>query len=205
MEPTDNALHAGCLGNINATWTFRGVARPLGAPVAGRQRDPPRRRAGIAALAERRARRATTFDGPALPRGRRRSPVAAASRATSIPDECVAEVNYRYAPGARAADAEARAARAVRAARRAARSTRNAPSGAGAGGQRRSWSGSSRPATWRSRPSRRGRRWPSSRAAGVDAVNFGPGDPRYAHRRDEQVAVAALVRSYAMLEALPCA
>ena len=26
MEPTDNELHAGCVGNINATWTFRGVA-----------------------------------------------------------------------------------------------------------------------------------------------------------------------------------
>src|SRR4051812_18172257 len=24
MEPTANALHAGCLGNVNATWTFHG-------------------------------------------------------------------------------------------------------------------------------------------------------------------------------------
>ena len=43
MEPTDNAIHAGCLGNVNATWTFHGVAGPLRAAVAGRQRDPPRR------------------------------------------------------------------------------------------------------------------------------------------------------------------
>ncbi|MEA2394919.1 MAG: succinyl-diaminopimelate desuccinylase, partial [Solirubrobacteraceae bacterium] len=26
MEPTANAIHAGCLGNVNATWTFRGTA-----------------------------------------------------------------------------------------------------------------------------------------------------------------------------------
>jgi len=26
MEPTDNELHAGCVGNISATWTFRGTA-----------------------------------------------------------------------------------------------------------------------------------------------------------------------------------
>src|SRR4051794_30266457 len=26
MEPTDNAIHAGCVGNINATWTFAGVS-----------------------------------------------------------------------------------------------------------------------------------------------------------------------------------
>jgi succinyl-diaminopimelate desuccinylase len=41
-------------------------------------------------------------------------------------------------------------------------------------------------------------------AVGVDAVNFGPGDPRYAHTRDEQVAVAALVRSYETLERFAC-
>ena len=53
MEPTDNDLHAGCVGNINA---HVGVPRALGpfrAAVAGRQRDQPRRgrdrRAGLGA------------------------------------------------------------------------------------------------------------------------------------------------------------
>jgi succinyl-diaminopimelate desuccinylase len=36
--------------------------------------------------------------------------------------------------------------------------------------------------------------------AGVDAVNFGPGDPDFAHRRDEQVTVAAMVRSLELLK-----
>jgi succinyl-diaminopimelate desuccinylase len=36
-------------------------------------------------------------------------------------------------------------------------------------------------------------------------VNFGPGEPRYAHARDEQVAVDALVRSYETLERFACA
>jgi succinyl-diaminopimelate desuccinylase len=33
----------------------------------------------------------------------------------------------------------------------------------------------------------------------VDAVNVGPGDPQYAHRDDERVDAAALVRSYDVL------
>ncbi|MDX6544030.1 MAG: succinyl-diaminopimelate desuccinylase, partial [Gaiellaceae bacterium] len=36
-------------------------------------------------------------------------------------------------------------------------------------------------------------------ARGLDAVNFGPGATRYAHRRDERVEVAELVRSYEAL------
>jgi acetylornithine deacetylase/succinyl-diaminopimelate desuccinylase-like protein len=40
---------------------------------------------------------------------------------------------------------------------------------------------------------------------GVDAVNFGPGAPRYAHRRDEQVAVDALVANHEVLERFLCA
>ena len=36
-------------------------------------------------------------------------------------------------------------------------------------------------------------------AAGIDAVNFGPGSTAQAHRRDEHVEVAALVHAYETL------
>ena len=65
MEPTDNAIHAGCLGNINATWTFHGrsgTPRARGWPTtrsrAPRRRDRARRaRAGAARLRRARVRR----------------------------------------------------------------------------------------------------------------------------------------------------
>jgi succinyl-diaminopimelate desuccinylase len=37
--------------------------------------------------------------------------------------------------------------------------------------------------------------------AGLDAVNFGPGEPAQAHARGESVEIAALVRTYRVLEA----
>ena len=51
MEPTANAIQAGCLGNINATWTFSGIAGHSARPWLA---DNAIHRAarGIAALAD---------------------------------------------------------------------------------------------------------------------------------------------------------
>ncbi len=62
MEPTDNTLQAGCLGNLNARWTFARRRRALGAAVAGRQRDLAAPRPAIAAL-DAHGMRPVTFDG----------------------------------------------------------------------------------------------------------------------------------------------
>ncbi len=35
---------------------------------------------------------------------------------------------------------------------------------------------------------------------GLDAINYGPGGGKYAHQRDEQVSVTALVESFRVLQ-----
>src|SRR4051794_29751331 len=106
MEPTDGELHAGCLGNLNATWTFRGrsghSARPWHADNAIH-----RAAIGIAALA----------CAPSLPasfHGLTFHEVASVTKVEGgiamnvIPETCVAHVNFRYAPGRSPQEAEER-------------------------------------------------------------------------------------------------
>ena len=201
MEPTGNAIHAGCLGNVNAVWRFHGrsghSARPWLADNAIH-----RAAAGIDALAR-------VEPEPHEFEGLRFTEVVSVTRVSGgiadnvIPDEAVAHVNLRYPPGMSADEAERRlhewcdpygTIEIVS----------NAPSAPVATGNdlvrrliaagdlaveaKQAWTPVAEFA-----------------AAGVDAVNFGPGEPRYAHTRDEQVAVDALVRSYETLERFACA
>jgi succinyl-diaminopimelate desuccinylase len=201
MEPTANEVHAGCVGNINATWTFRGVAGHSARPWLA---DNAIHRAGRG-IAELAALEPVDHEFAGLVF---REVVSAVTvhggiARNVVPDECVVEVNMRYAPGTSAEEAEARL-RALCEPHGELRIDGNAPSGAvpdegnvlvsrlvAAGGltvaPKQAWT-------------------PVAELAGVgvDAVNFGPGAPRFAHRRDEQVEVAALVESYTILERFLC-
>ena len=77
-----------------------------------------------------------------------------------IPDRVECHVNFRYAPGRGPAEAEARLAE-LCAGHGELRIDANAPSGP-VGRRPAASTRSSPPATWRARPSRPGRRWPSS-------------------------------------------
>jgi succinyl-diaminopimelate desuccinylase len=201
MEPTGNALHAGCVGNINATWTFRGVAGHSARPWLA-DNAIHRAGAGIAALA-RQEPVDHEFAGLTFREVVSVVTIHGGVARNVVPDTCVAEVNMRYAPGTSAQDAEARL-RALCEPYGELRIDGNAPSGAVPAGnplvQRLIDAGGLSVA-----PKQAWTPVAEFAAAGVDAINFGPGDPQYAHRRDERVAIAALVESYNTLVRFLCA
>jgi succinyl-diaminopimelate desuccinylase len=200
MEPTANEIHAGCLGNINARWTFHGrsghSARPWLADNAIH-----RAAAGIHALAqvtpvER------EFDGLRFTQVVSVTQISGGIAGNVIPDLATAHVNMRYAPGTSAEEAET-LLRGWCEPHGTLDITSNAPS-APVATANPLVQALIRAGDLPVAPKQAWTPVAEFAAAGVDAVNFGPGDPRYAHTRDEQVGVAALARSYETLERLAC-
>jgi succinyl-diaminopimelate desuccinylase len=200
MEPTANAIQIGCLGNVNATWTFAGRAAHSARPWQG-ENAIHRAAAGIQAL-DQVPHRVHAFAGLEYTEVVSVTTIRGGIAANVIPDHVEAHVNYRFPPGVAAAEAERRL-RAWCEPHGALEITSVAPSGpvpegnplvdalraAGAGpiAPKQAWT-------------------PVAEfgVAGVDAVNFGPGEPAFAHQADERVEIDALVRSYAVLERLTC-
>jgi succinyl-diaminopimelate desuccinylase len=201
MEPTGNAIHAGCLGNVNATWTFHGrsghSARPWFADNAIH-----RAAEGIHALAAVQPVE-HDFGGLRFTEVVSVTQVHGGIASNVIPGEATAIVNYRYAPGRTPQDAEAWL-RALCEPYGTLTIDGNAPSA---------------PVAVDSELARRliavgglevaaKQAWTpvaEFAAAGVDALNFGPGDPSQAHAVGEHVRIDALVRSYETIEAFACA
>ncbi len=201
LEPTANVVQAGCLGNIDATWTFRGCAGHSARPwLADNAIDHAL--AGIGALhalaPEREAIGGLDFTQVVSVTG-----LHAGVASNVIPGECTANVNFRYSPKLDR-DAAERALRrwcephgelVVRSNSPGAQPPHANPllapllAAAGApAAPKQAWTPVAELA-----------------AAGVDAVNFGPGDPAFAHSADERCAIAALLRAHESIEAFLCA
>lgn len=198
LEPTDNTLEVGCNGNLQAVVRVRGraahSARPWHgdnaihaaiealAPVA----DLPARDVDVDGLVFREVVSVTTIAG-----GRAKN---------VVPDLVEAEVNMRYAPTRAPADAETWLRDLLDHTGAEVQIVSNAPPGrvcldnplvkrlCAAG-------------DLEVRPKQAWTPVAEFGMAGIDAVNLGPGDPRYAHSDDEQVSAAALARTYEIVSA----
>jgi succinyl-diaminopimelate desuccinylase len=195
LEPTDTTIQAGCLGNLNARIVFHGVsghsARPWTAENAIEKALD-----GLRAYASIEPR-------PVEIGGLIFTEVASITRidggiATNvIPDRVQANVNFRYAPDRSPASADAYLRSLV-------------PEGATyehAGDSPPARVVTDSPLVQRLRatgdlvlePKQAWTTVADFTSRGIDAVNFGPGATRYAHRRDEQVEIAALERAFTSL------
>jgi succinyl-diaminopimelate desuccinylase len=196
MEPTANELHAGCVGNVNATWTFHGrsghSARPWDADNAIHAAAR-----GIASLAAR-DREEHVFNGLTFFEVASVTEIRGGIAQNVIPDRVDCHVNYRYAPGRSPAEAQARLRDLCPGGEQTIDSL--APSGPVAVSNPRAEAliaaGDLTVA-----PKQAWTPVAEFGQAGLDAVNFGPGAPAQAHTRDEFVEIAALERSYRVLEA----
>ena len=196
MEPTANELHAGCVGNVNATWTFTGRSAHSARPWDGENAIHAAAR-GIAALADF-DREEHVFDGLTFYEVASVTEIAGGIAQNVIPDRVVCGVNYRFAPGRSPDEARARLRELCPGGELVIDSL--APSGRVATANPRAQAliaaGDLKVA-----PKQAWTPVAEFGLAGLDAVNFGPGEPAQAHRRDESVAIAALERSYRVLEA----
>jgi succinyl-diaminopimelate desuccinylase len=201
LEPTACTIEAGCLGNIDAAWTFHGQAGHSARPwLADNAIDHAA--AGVQALhAIGPSRR--TIDGLDFTQVVSVTTLHAGVARNVIPGTAVANVNFRYSPDMTAEQAElmlrgwceSHGELELLCNSPGARPPRENPLLdrllAASGGPlqaKQAWTPVAELA-----------------AAGVQAVNLGPGDPALAHRPDERVAVAALMRTHELLESFLCA
>jgi succinyl-diaminopimelate desuccinylase len=194
LEPTDNELHVGCVGNLSAQLTFRGVSAHSARPWTG-ENAIHKAAAALAPLAELPPLE-VEVDGLVFREVVSVVGIEGGIADNVVPDRCVARLNYRYAPGRSREQAEARLREL-------------------AGEAELDILGNSPPAhvvvdrPLVTRLRRAGgfavkpkQAWtPVAQFAevGLDAVNLGPGATRYAHRADEQVEIDELVRTYEAL------
>jgi succinyl-diaminopimelate desuccinylase len=197
LEPTDCMLHAGCLGNLNATWTFHGVAGHSARPWFA-DNAIERAAQGIVALAEH-PPNPVEFDGLTFTEVASVTRIHGGIAGNVIPDRVDCTLNFRYAPGRTPQEAEERLAELTGGHGELA-IVGNAPSGAVA---------VSHPDVQRLieagglavEPKQAWTPVAELTAVGIPAVNFGPGTPAEAHSRTESIAIANLVRAYEVLEA----
>jgi succinyl-diaminopimelate desuccinylase len=195
MEPTANAIQAGCLGNIIARLEFDGVAAHSARPWLGKNAIHEAVR-GLQALAGAEIRDAQV-GGLVFREVASVTTIEGGVANNVVPDHVVAGVNFRYAPDRRPAEAEGRL-RELAGADGRLTIVSNAPPAPVA---------VSNPLLGRLReiggmalePKQAWTPVAEFAQAGFDAVNYGPGDPALAHRRDERVAVSALTESLAVL------
>ena len=198
LEPTDNLIHAGCVGGLQAEVTAHGRRAHSARPWQGHNAIYAAlplltRLAGL-------ARREVMVDGLRFYEVLTATQARTENSRNVVPDRFIVNVNYRFAPGKTLATAKAELEELIGPGYTLA-IVDEAPAGSVQ---------LSHPllAAWIQKtglPVEAKQAWTDVArltALGLAAVNFGPGDTAQAHQADESVAIAALTASYKALRQL---
>lgn len=196
MEPTANALEAGCVGNLQLELHFAGEAAHSARPWMGTNAA----HLAITALHDLAlaAPVDVVVDGLTFREVASVTGIRGGLAKNVIPPETVVDVNVRYAPSRMPSEVErfwrerfADTAGQVHVISNAAAAPvvvndpfaqRLLDAGAHAPVPKQAWTNAA-----------------DFAAHDIPAINFGPGDPFYAHRQDEQVSIEALLHSFNVL------
>ena len=194
LEPTDNAIQSGCLGNLTAELVLEGRSAHSARPWLGENAIELAVEALIPVV--RLAPEDVEIDGLVFREVVSVTGIEGGIAANIIPDRVRCTINFRYAPNRTPAEAEARLLELlgrpleIRGNSPPARVVTDTPlvrqlreAGGFALEPKQAWT----PVAEFS-------------AHGLEAVNLGPGATRYAHTRDEQVGVEELERTFRALQ-----
>jgi succinyl-diaminopimelate desuccinylase len=195
LEPTGNTVHAGAVGTMNADVTYHGRLAHAARPWEGAN--------AITAAAAALARFAARREEPVVVEGLTFHDTVTITMASGgaarnvVPDRFVLGVNVRVAPGRSLDDAQREVERLagpeaeVEWLDRSPPATPSVTTPAIADFVRRTG--------LEVRPKQAWTDVATLQAAGIPALNFGPGEPAQAHQRDEWVSIAALQQCEATL------
>jgi succinyl-diaminopimelate desuccinylase len=193
LEPTDNTIQSGCLGNLNAELVFEGQSAHSARPWLGENAIA----VAVEALAPivRLPPLDVEIDGLLFREVLSVTEIEGGIATNVIPDRARCTINFRYAPNRTEGDAEARLCELlgrpfqVRGNSPPARVVTDTPL------LRRLRDAGGFPLE----PKQAWTPVAEFSAHGLDAVNLGPGATRYAHTRDEQVSASELERTFRAL------
>jgi len=193
LEPTDNTLQLGCLGNLNARVVFAGRSAHSARPWLGTNAIT----LALAGLEPvlRREPRDVDIDGLVFREVMSVTQLEAGIASNVIPARAEANINFRYAPDRTPTSAEAL----IEELFPNAEITSHSPP-AHVAAQSPIVQELRAAGSFELEPKQAWTNVADFAARGLDAVNLGPGGTRYAHAADERVEVAELERTFAALE-----
>src|SRR6059058_2320690 len=192
LEPTDNTIQAGCLGNLNARLVFHGTSAHSARPWLG---DNAIMRAveGLAPLASLEPND-VEIEGLVFREVLSVTQIDGGIATNVIPARAEAILNFRYAPDRAPEDAEMRLRELVDGSGDLELLGNSPPARVAAASplvQALRQAGG-----FALEPKQAWTPVAEFSEQGLDAVNLGPGATRYAHAQDERVEIAALVQTY---------